>query len=82
MYPDSVKSKYEFAAANLRMPYWDWALNSTLPDIVSQPSIKVKTPNGSQIISNPLFNYTFHPLPSPPDFPDIPVGKGRFSHSS
>ena len=82
MYPDSGKSKYEFAAANLRMPYWDWALNSTLPDIFSQPSIKVKTPDGSQNISNPLFNYTFHPLPSPPDFPDTPVGKGRFAHSS
>ena len=69
MYPASLKTKYQAAAANLRMPYWDWALNTTMPDVANQPLINVTTPTGSDTIANPLYNYTFHPLPSPPDFP-------------
>ena len=55
------------------MPYWDWALNATMPDVVNQPSITINTPNGSQSIDNPLYTYNFHPLPSPPEFPTFKV---------
>ena len=44
-----------------------------MPDIVNQPSITVNTPNGTQSFHNPLYSYTFHPLPGQPDFPNIKV---------
>ncbi len=70
-YPDAQKARYQAAAQILRVPYWDWATHatSTMPDVVSQPVITINTPKGSQSIVNPLYNYTFHPLPSAPDFP-------------
>jgi hypothetical protein len=33
-----------------------------IPDSIAQPSIQVITPNGSQTIPNPLYQYTFHPI--------------------
>jgi hypothetical protein len=46
------------------VPYWDWASESVLPDIVStQETVTVTTPSsGSQEIKNPLYSYTFHPV--------------------
>lgn len=52
-----------------RVPYWDWALNATIPDPVNDPMISINTPTGVQNIVNPLYNYTFHPQPSASDFP-------------
>lgn len=40
-----------------------------MPDPVNDPLITVNTPNGSQSIINPLYNYTFHPQPSASEFP-------------
>lgn len=40
-----------------------------MPDVTNQPTIAINTPTGPQSISNPLYNYTFHPQPSAPDFP-------------
>ena len=40
-----------------------------MPDPVNDPTITINTPQGPQSISNPLYTYTFHPLPSAPDFP-------------
>ena len=51
------------------MPYWDWAANITMPDIVNKPVIYVNSPSGFQSVINPLYNYTFHPQPSAADFP-------------
>ncbi len=55
------------AAASLRLPYWDWAMDppagqNDVPDSIAQPSIQVITPNGTQTIPNPLYQYTFHPI--------------------
>ncbi|KAL8794331.1 MAG: hypothetical protein Q9195_003158 [Heterodermia aff. obscurata] len=74
-YPESSKATYQSAASTLRIPYWDWALDTNMPDVTNQPMININTPNGSQFIANPLYNYTFHPLPSPPDFPNVKQGK-------
>ena len=68
-YPDAQRTQYQAAALSLRVPYWDWAFNATMPDPVNDPIITINTPQGIQSISNPLYNYTFHPLPGPPDFP-------------
>ena len=50
-----------------------------MPAVINQPIINVNTPNGSQDIANPLYDYTFHPLPTPPDFPNIKVGTHSYS---
>ena len=68
-YPSATVAQYQAAATTLRIPYWDWARNATMPDVTNQPKITVNTPTGSQLIDNPLYTYTFHPRPSTSDFP-------------
>ena len=68
-YPNSSRDAYIAAAQTFRVPYWDWALNATMPDLVNEPTISINTPSGSQVIVNPLYNYTFHPHPSSSEFP-------------
>jgi tyrosinase len=70
-WPDGeVKQRYQDAANNFRIPYWDWAMTppegeSVLPDSIGgSPYVDVDGPNGMQRISNPLFNYEFKPLNS------------------
>jgi len=68
-YPSSQQTKYKQAATDFRIPYWDWAFNATMPDFFNAPQITVNGPKGSQSINNPLYTYTFHPLPSSSQFP-------------
>ncbi|MCJ1229614.1 hypothetical protein MMC12_006283 [Toensbergia leucococca] len=68
-YPISLRGKYIAAAQNLRLTYWDWAINPTMPAIVNSPMINVTSPQGPTFMVNPLYNYTFHPQPSASDFP-------------
>ena len=68
-YPAAQRSTYQTAAPPFRVPYWDWAINSTMPDPVNDPMITITTPQGTLSITNPLYNYTFHPHPSAADFP-------------
>lgn len=68
-YPDPRRAEYQAAAQVLRMPYWDWSIDPTMPDIVNQAVININAPDGTQSIVNPLYNYTFHPQPSAADFP-------------
>lgn len=70
-YPASQRARYRAAALTLRIPYWDWSVNPTMPPEVNQPTIYIKAPNGTINVPNPLFTYTFHPLPSNDDFPPI-----------
>ncbi|KAK6532025.1 hypothetical protein TWF694_003188 [Orbilia ellipsospora] len=58
----SDSTKYLAAAANFRIPYWDWASSPTLPDLIgSQPTVTVQDPTkGSTNIPNPLFAYKYH----------------------
>jgi tyrosinase len=60
------------ALDTLRMPYWDAAAipplgTSSLPNIVQSKTVDVDVPNGASTtkitIPNPLYAYTFHPLP-------------------
>jgi len=68
-YLEPRRAEYQAAAQTLRMPYWDWSINPTMPDVVNQPMINIDAPDGTQSIVNPLYNYTFHPQPSASDFP-------------
>jgi tyrosinase len=72
------RNQYVTAAANFRIPYWDWAAvppagESALPDSVGgSPYVSANGPSGVQIIANPLFSYQFKPLNSS-QLPDPPV---------
>lgn len=72
------QSGYVTAAVSFRAPYWDWLLppsagQDSLPACISSPAmVQVKTPNGTLMISNPLYRYRFSPLSSA-QFPDHPV---------
>ncbi|KAI9810350.1 MAG: hypothetical protein M1827_006317 [Pycnora praestabilis] len=70
------QDNYTAAAADFRIPYWDWAVvppsgEDILPDSISSETVQVTTPNGTTTINNPLFSYTFHPLNST-EVPDEP----------
>ncbi|KAI9790069.1 MAG: hypothetical protein M1816_005539 [Peltula sp. TS41687] len=56
-------TKYEAAAQDVRIPYWDWALDeasSRIPAVLQQTSITVVKPgSGATQISNPLYHYRF-----------------------
>ncbi|KAK0618206.1 hypothetical protein B0T17DRAFT_509756 [Bombardia bombarda] len=62
------RQRYQAAAANFRIPYWDWAASppsgqSVLPlSVGGSQYVEADGPNGVQTISNPLFAYTFQPF--------------------
>ncbi|KAK4934531.1 hypothetical protein LTR10_024231 [Elasticomyces elasticus] len=58
-FPDAQRDQYQEAALTLRLPYWDWTLYPSLPDVVTQTQISINTPNGSQTVTNPFYAYTF-----------------------
>ena len=76
----SVRDRYVTAAANFRIPYWDWAVvppdgQSVLPVSISgSDSISVDGPAGNQTIANPLFSYEFKPL-NTTELPDAPLSQ-------
>ncbi|RCI09471.1 hypothetical protein L249_3652 [Ophiocordyceps polyrhachis-furcata BCC 54312] len=68
MFPNvTEKQLYQRAAADFRLPYWDWSISAPagethLPDVFWNPTVLQNGPNGMQNIKNPLFSYQFHPL--------------------
>ncbi|KAK5652239.1 hypothetical protein OQA88_10736 [Cercophora sp. LCS_1] len=68
-YTGSAAATYKSAAETLRFPFWDWAADSQLPPVVTQPTITINAPAGPTAISNPLYSYKFatHPF-TDPDF--------------
>jgi hypothetical protein len=82
LWPEGAeRQRYQAAATNFRIPYWDWAANppageSVLPrSIGGNQFIDVDGPNGVQRIANPLYNYQFKPLDTS-DFLNMkPVGE-------
>ena len=64
----SEKDQYLAAAATFRIPYWDWAAPAApgehvLPSSISgTPWIMMSFENGTEVISNPLYQYQFHSL--------------------
>ncbi|KAI0133618.1 tyrosinase precursor [Xylariales sp. AK1849] len=51
------------AAQALRVPYWDWAADATLPPATTQPRVTIKSPGGQLNIPNPLYNYRWQHYP-------------------
>lgn len=66
----SDAEKYQTAADDVRLPYWDWASDegNGIPDVLTQPRITVVKPEGSTEIDNPLYAYRFQ------NEPDASVG--------
>lgn len=62
-------AKYQEAARQLRLPFWDWAENPRLPDIATQTTIQIDTPDGPQTVRNPMYQYRFHNRLDPTLFP-------------
>jgi tyrosinase len=66
--PGTVQDQFVAAAANFRIPYWDWAAvppagESVVPaSVYGSPTVTVDGPNGQQLIANPLYSYQFKPL--------------------
>ena len=63
-YTGSKKTTMQTAAANLRLPYWDWAAHPksgqpSLPTLITSQSVTVTGPNGQQTIKNPLYRHVF-----------------------
>ncbi|KAF2663037.1 Di-copper centre-containing protein [Lophiostoma macrostomum CBS 122681] len=65
-FPPNLVQKYTTAVEDFRIPYWDWGLGSSgpdVPDMFTAPTVQVVGTNGSsQTIANPLHHF---------DFPDI-----------
>jgi tyrosinase len=70
------RQRYQKAAYNFRIPYWDWAANLTVNgtlfpySVGGNSSVTVDGPNGVQTIANPLYTYQFKPLDKP-DFLEL-----------
>lgn len=68
LYPRNAgRAAYLQAAADFRMPYWDWAApapegDTQFPKVFWEPLTFQNGPNGMQYIRNPLYSYEFHPL--------------------
>ncbi|OAA53461.1 putative domain, di-copper centre [Niveomyces insectorum RCEF 264] len=54
---------YRRAADAWRHPYWDWAVDTALPDAFIQENVTVQGPRGPLVLPNPLLQYAFHPFP-------------------
>ncbi|KAK2748332.1 hypothetical protein FQN57_000990 [Myotisia sp. PD_48] len=68
-YPQNVRKRYEDAAKEMRIPYWDWAADVQMPRSLTSPKINVNTPSGLREIDNPLFTYKVDPN-AQPGFPN------------
>ncbi|KAF7505863.1 hypothetical protein GJ744_012485 [Endocarpon pusillum] len=58
----SDAGRWQAAAEEVRIPYWDWSSTTTqsrIPAVVKQASISVTAPSGQATIANPLFSYKF-----------------------
>jgi tyrosinase len=63
-FPAGQQQRWRNAAATLRMPYWDWAMDpgsnqGTVPNAIRDQTVTVTKPNGRVTIANPLYSYTW-----------------------
>lgn len=55
------KALWTAAAAEWRMPYWDWAADTQVPSIVSQDKISIQMPGANTSpnqVQNPLYKFS------------------------
>lgn len=58
-FPQNQLTEWEEAANSWRLPFWDWGLTSSVPDLCKYPTYPVPTKDGKgvEIIPNPLFQF-------------------------
>jgi len=62
-FPQATRSRWIEALSRFRLPYWDWALDITLPDVyLHNETVTVTTPSGQRTIPNPLHSFKFNPV--------------------
>jgi tyrosinase len=73
----SVGQALQNASQTWRLPYWDWAINTSLPNEWTSNTIQILGTDGNPTsVTNPFSAYQFNPIdPSfapyaPPDYPD------------
>ncbi|EWC44962.1 hypothetical protein DRE_01021 [Drechslerella stenobrocha 248] len=74
-FPEPKKSAFKAVLPTLRIPFWDWAVNSTIPrEVGDMENIEVDSPKGRTTIPNPLYSYKFSSIS---EFSDVssPLGK-------
>ncbi|KAK6498322.1 hypothetical protein TWF481_010913 [Arthrobotrys musiformis] len=56
----SLYNRYNAVLPAIRLPYWDWAADASVPrEVGEMPTIQVETARGMQTIPNPLYTYRF-----------------------
>jgi hypothetical protein len=60
-YAQNETKRYQDAADALRLPFWDWAATPDMPNVVSDPTVTVRTfPNATVAqVTNPLLDYNY-----------------------
>jgi tyrosinase len=63
-FPSDQQQRWKNAAATLRMPYWDWAMDPgngqpTVPSTIRDQRVTVTKPSGQVSIANPLYSYSW-----------------------
>ncbi|KAL1871633.1 hypothetical protein Daus18300_004633 [Diaporthe australafricana] len=54
---------YRAAADSLRVAYWDWAVDSSIPVVMTLENLEVNGPSGPLTIRNPFHSYHFQNYP-------------------
>ncbi|KAL3420867.1 hypothetical protein PVAG01_07312 [Phlyctema vagabunda] len=68
-YTPSLRTSFQQAADALRIPYWDWATNSSVPDCVNANTVPIiKSDGTTQFVANPLQQYRFQTFPLDPTY--------------
>lgn len=63
LYTGNDSTIYKEAAQSLRAAYWDWAVDATLPEVVTVQNVKINGPQGQMTMTNPLHHYYFQNFP-------------------
>lgn len=68
-FPANQRARWQNAAKNFRIPYWDWAAPPcsgclSYPALITTQYVNVNTPTGMQSQLNPLFRYDFQGSPA------------------
>ncbi|KIJ53633.1 hypothetical protein M422DRAFT_222298 [Sphaerobolus stellatus SS14] len=74
------QEKYVQVGKRFRLPYWDWAAEASVPDIIAQDeTVLVYKPPGRQVvIANPLYCYEFDPSYVVSDGPGLPEAESHW----
>ncbi|WYZ43577.1 hypothetical protein EsH8_VII_000013 [Colletotrichum jinshuiense] len=90
---DTEKNTWTKESTQWRLPYWDWALQTEVPNLFRPPEVKIRVPLGPdglqlepEIVPNPLYRYQLKvngeitkmgALPSPYTIDDVIIEENK-----